>query len=224
MAAAVILVIAPLDRRNRFVGDSRGLLIPETGFVIVDPAPVVVDRADHQDAERLVVGGPAKACPGVEGEVGDACVTLQLLATTQLQVEERLASRGRGLRRDVDRAAQRLGILLRQVALGHGDGADEAGRNRVHRHGAAGARRRAGVGGRQAQPAEGRAVQIGVEAADVDVASFARIRLQGDTRNAAYGLTGVDVRKPGDLAGRRDIDEIRRLLLGGQRDVVCGPL
>ena len=161
----------------------------------------------------------AKArCRG-EGQIGDAGLALRLLAGTEFELEQWLAVLRRRFRGDIDGAAEGFGVLLGQVALGQRDGADKADWNGVERHGATGTARGTGVGRRQAQPTERGAVEIGIEAADIDVTTFARIGLQRDARKAAYGFAGIDVGELLNLLRSRQLNEIWRLLLCGARNL-----
>ncbi len=220
VAAAVILVPALVPAG---VGQ-RGMdaVVEEGRFDVVDAAFVLVISRRDDDRESMVridrcaafigVAG-AEAGAGGERQVGDVGAAQRFAAGADARFKEGLAVARRGLRRDFNRAAQRFGILLRKIGFGHRNGADQAGGNRVQRHRAAAAERRGVVRRRQPQAAEGRAVEIGVEAANIDEASLAGIGLQRDAGYAPHRLGDVHIRQLAHLRRRHQVDQVGRLLL-----------
>ncbi len=166
------------------------------------------------DDQALVV----EAETGADGQfrrVRTAMVVQGLVAAAERRVGERLGDVGGGARRQLDRAAQTLGVMIRHAGIGDDDAVDGAGRNGVVFDGAAaGAGRRAArIGVKQGHAPIGGAVQVGVDAADLDEAAFTGVARQRDARHAAQRLGGVEIGVFGDGFGRLDADQVGRVLL-----------
>ncbi len=219
------------------------------GLDIVHPAPVVLARGGDHQGERGRVGDPAGAVrrdiaqaldrqlamgeaeTGAGGEAGcerARMVMKVLIAPAQFALEERMGEVLRGPRRQFDLAAQALGLAIRRERLVDDDPVDRARGDGVelHRAPAAAGRRARREGVQQHDPAIGGAIEVGVDAADIDEAALARVGGERHARDTAQGLGGVVVRIFGDGLGRLDRHDHRRgllldpreLLLPGRRD------
>ncbi len=140
---------------------------------------------------------------------------LRLVAPAGGGVDEGPADVGRRARGQLHRAAQALGFVVREAGVGDDQAVDGAVGDGVELHLTTAAREigAAGVGVEQGDAAEGGAVQVAVDAADVDEAALAGIARQRNARQAAEGFGGVEVGIFGDGLGRLHRDQVRRRLL-----------
>src|SRR5262249_2984427 len=110
---------------------------------------------------------------------------------------------------DVDGSAERLGVLFGQIRVGNGNRADQTSRYRIEGDRTAASGWRRVVGGQQAHAVERGAVQVVVDAADVDVAAFAGVGFQRDSGQPAHRFARIHVGKPFNFLGRLNQDQVR---------------
>ncbi len=203
---------------------------------VVEAAPVGPPRRRHHQRERGGIGEEAGrhrlvAAPAFDVEAGTAeaeagarrrlqveragMVVRRLVAPAGAGLEEGPHDVGRAARRQVDRAAQALGLMVRQGGLVDDQAVDRAGGDGVvlHRPASAAKVGAPGEGVEQRHAAEGGAGQVAVDAADVDEAALARVGGDRDAGYAAQGLGGVEVRVLQDGLRGLDVDQVRRLEL-----------
>ena len=116
------------------------------------------------------------------------------------------------LRHEVDRAADRVGVLIGGERLRDFDRAEDVGRNVVELRDAA-----AGLRARNVDAVDGDVRQARLGAANLHELAFAFVALRRDAGNSRRGFGGVGVRqRANDVAGQ-DRDEVVGVLLLGER-------
>ena len=201
LARAVIFVPAEFE----VVGDGHagGRRIEIRGwtavFEVVDAAPVRVIRVGNDEAHR-VARAETKAAGDAAFPYGRAAQRLDAAAERAFQ--QVVGAARHCARQDVDDAAQAFRIDVGRERFDDLHPADDPRRKRVERDGAAAALRRRRIRSGQPHAVEGRAVEVGVHAADVDEAAFARVGLERDARNALHRFGDVDVGQLLDFVGK----------------------
>ena len=192
--AGIVVVLLDVVEAAEVVAPGRGEHEGERGRVRhpADPGLRGIDALHHQPA----IG---EAEPGAAGQVdveGAGVVVFRLVAPAQGAFEERSGDVGGGARGQLHRAAQALGLVVGQGGLGDDDAVDGPRRHGVvlHRPAAAAEIGAPRIGVQQRHGTEGRTGQVAVNAADVDEAAFARVGGDGDARDSAQGLGGIEVR------------------------------
>ena len=235
MPLAVQLIIAEFEVTNGVVGVVSGRRHGTSGSVIevgrldvIETAPVLVVRcrehhrkwavAIRRDVRTRGSSGTAESAARGNRHIDDAGAAQGFVSRADVPLNERGAILGSRLRRDFDGAAKSFRILTREVRFGHGDGADQTDRDRIEGHRAIAAERRCIIGGGKAQTAKRRAVQVGIEAAAIDVAPLALVGLERYSGNSAYRLGHADIRYLTYFLVRGDIDQIRGFHLRRPRD------
>ncbi len=206
------------------------------GLDVVEAALVFAIGAGEDEGEGRRVADPAAGRGGVvagafhhqvravEAEPGaDRAFQVKwpgmavhgLVAAAETALGEGLGDVDGGAGRQVDGAAQALGLVVGQGGLVHDQAVDGAGGDGVvlHRPAASAEVGAARIGVQQRHAAEGGAGQVAVDAADVDEPALARVGGDGDAGDAAQGLGGVEVRILLDGLGRLDVDQVGGLEL-----------
>ncbi len=231
-APPVIVVAAKLDVRVGPV-DSRVVVV---FFDVVEAPSVGSPRCGQHERERSGIGHPACARlirAGLSLDDQVATVEAETAADHGFKIERPgvpvhglVAPARRGLRerpvdgrsrarRQVDRPAEALGLMVRQGRLVDHQAVDGAGGDGVVFHGAAAAPEigAARIGVQQRHPAEGRTRQVSVDPSDVHEPAFAGVGGDRDAGYAAQGLGRVEVGVLQDGLGGLNVDDVRRFEL-----------
>ena len=153
------------------------MCVDESSLSIIDPTPIRIDGSCYKNAKRVVAAIAPKARSCGTSKIRNPGMAQEFLAGSDLDISECAAVFGRRLRRDINCAAERFGILLGKIALGYSDRPDKSNRDRIECNGPAGTGWRTVVGRRQSQPTKCRAVKVRVKSANIDLPTFTGIRL-----------------------------------------------
>jgi hypothetical protein len=212
----LVLVEPVVDGVEAGDGAAVGQLVhPDTGLDVVDPAAVPVVGAPEHETQLLVRPEPIAVGAAV---LVDVAATLEVgVASLPADSPRLLVSRDLG--HEVDRAADRIAVLISRQGLVELDGADEIGRDGVELELPTVAFRRWDVG------AIDRTVRVArLESPHLHVLPLALVPLKGNARKPTDGVGHIGVRQARDHLRREYVDDVLgALLLIEGRDLAAGP-
>ncbi len=205
VATAVIKIEAEIFGTGSQESSAWNRIYGLSGLEIIDPSTVVVITAAEQSA-KLLVFSEALACGSVEliksASSRDRCVAAH-------PENRHIRFVRRTLRHQVDRPANRIGILVGGESLVDFDHVDKIGRNGVELNVAHAFRRR------HVDAIDGHVAQPRFSAANLDVLPLALVALQRDAGQPSKRVGDIRVRQAGNDFVREHLNDV----VGGPFDV-----